>query len=123
MRAAVPLSIVLCALHVFSLPLSSEAGLPRASVQKQLEQLPGRHLAIVRYSPGHNPTSIDWVYNAADIDGAKVVWAREMTPVRDRELIDYFAGRQVWLVKADHTPPEVLPYVSNDLTSVPGSVQ
>jgi hypothetical protein len=53
------------------------AGTTRAQIESHLEQIPGRELAIVRYSPEHNSLD-EWVYNAADIDNSKVVWAREM---------------------------------------------
>jgi hypothetical protein len=83
--------------------------LPRNRVQKILETLPGGQLAIVRYAPGHDPMG-EWVYNAANIDDAKVVWAREMTPALDQQLIKYFKDRQVWLVEPDCTPPRVSKY-------------
>jgi hypothetical protein len=38
------------------------------------------------------------------------VWARDMGPAQNKELIDYFRDRHVWLVEADDTPPTVLPY-------------
>jgi hypothetical protein len=82
---------------------------PRNRVQKILETSPGGQLAIVRYAPGHHPMD-EWVYNAADIDGAKLVWAREMTPALDQELIEYFKDRKVWLVEPDCTPPKVSKY-------------
>jgi len=50
------------------------------------------------------------VYNPADIDGAKVLWARDMGPSQNKELIDYFRDRTVWLVEADDTPATVSPY-------------
>jgi len=84
-------------------------GLPRAQVAAQLNRLPGRQLAIVRYSPEHLPFD-DWVYNAADIDASKVVWAREMDVESNRELLQYFHDRKVWLVEPDFHPPKISPY-------------
>ncbi len=85
-------------------------GLERAGALRHLEALPGRQLAIVRYFPGHNPLD-DWVYNAADIDGSKVVWARDMGADRNQELIRYFKDRVVWLVEPDIAPLRISPYV------------
>jgi hypothetical protein len=84
-------------------------GTPRAGVEAGLEQLPGRQLVIVRYSPDHNPIN-EWVYNAADIDGSKVIWAREMDAANDLELIHYYKDRRVWLVQPDMKPAQVSPY-------------
>jgi hypothetical protein len=85
--------------------------LQRARIQQELENYPGPQLAIVRYAPEHNPLSVEWVYNAADIDAAKVVWAREMASVQNRELIRYFNNRKVWLVEPDSARVKVSPYV------------
>ena len=81
----------------------------RARIQAELRSQPGRHLAIVRYRPGHDFFE-EWVYNGASIDTAPVVWAHEMDDASNRELTRYFDGRQVWLVDADATPPTVTPY-------------
>jgi hypothetical protein len=81
----------------------------RAAIQRDLEQLPGQHLVIVRYRPTHNVFA-EWVYNAADIDGSKIVWAREMSFDENQALIQYFRGRTVWLLKADETPPHLQQY-------------
>jgi hypothetical protein len=83
-------------------------GLERARVLAQLDSLPGPQLAIVRYSPNHMLN--DWVYNAADIDKSKVVWARQMDTASDRELLNYYQGRQAWLVEPDCNPPRVSPF-------------
>ena len=48
-------------------------------------------------------------YNAADIEAAKVVWARDMGPDGNRELTDYFRDRRVWLVEPDRSPPALSP--------------
>jgi len=84
-------------------------GLPRAQVAAELAAKQGKHLAIVRYVPDHLPFD-DWVYNAADIDASRVVWAREMDGESDRDLVRYFHDRQVWLVEPDFHPPKVSPY-------------
>lgn len=81
----------------------------RARIQAQLEQMPGRQLAIVRYKPGHNHFE-EWVYNRASIDTAPVVWARELDPRSNADLLRYFADRHVWLVEPDADPPAVSPY-------------
>lgn len=86
-------------------------GLPRAQVQANLETFPGKHLAVVRYTPEHAPFD-DWVYNAADIDTSKVVWAREMKAAENMELLRYFRDREAWLVEPDFNPPRVSPYPS-----------
>jgi hypothetical protein len=75
-------------------------GTARAAIESRLERMPGKQLVIVRYSLGHNSLD-EWVYNAADIDGSKVIWAREMDAANDVELIDYYKDRKVWLVQPD----------------------
>ncbi len=86
-------------------------GFPRARVEKRLELMPGKQLAIVRYSPQHSSLD-EWVYNAADIDGSRVVWAREMDAAGNLELIHYYKDRTAWLVQPDMDPASVTPYPS-----------
>ena len=83
--------------------------LGREQMVQRLQRTDGQHLVIVRYDAGHAPFR-EYVFNAADIDGSKVVWARDMGPEQNRELIRYFATRKVWLLNADRTPGELLPY-------------
>jgi hypothetical protein len=84
-------------------------GTGRAQMEARLEKSPGKQLAIVRYSPGHN-SSNEWVYNAADIEDSKVIWAREMSTEDDLELIRFYKDRTIWLVQPDLSPPTVSPY-------------
>jgi hypothetical protein len=89
--------------------LSSSSTDPRQRIAAQLEAMPGADLIVVRYSNHHNPSS-EWVYNAADIDHAKIVWAREIPGVPLQPLLDYFPNRRAWIVEPDKSPPEVSPY-------------
>jgi hypothetical protein len=114
------LYVLVFALSVCDYVLAEPTGIARyrPQVLAQLDGLPGRHLVVVRYGPEHYQTINDeWVYNAADIDAAKVVWAREMNPAEDRELFDYFRDRQIWLLLADARPPRLLPYPRDGATS------
>jgi hypothetical protein len=84
---------------------------PRSRILAQLKEANGRHLVIVRYGPRHL-TNEEWVYNEADIDGAKIVWAREMDSAQNRKLLEYFRDRHIWLVQVgmDGSSPELRPY-------------
>jgi hypothetical protein len=99
---------------VYALELRSSRAaetLPRARILAQLKETNGRHLVIVRYGPDH-AFNEEWVYNEADIDGAKVVWAREMDSAQNRKLLEYFKDRHIWLVEVgrDGSSPELKPY-------------
>ncbi len=97
-------------------------GLARARIATELEGRVGRHLAIVRYPASHIPFD-DWVYNKADIDSSKVVWARESETGSNSELLRYFKGRSIWLVEPDCNPPKLSQYVvdKSELAPVPKS--
>ncbi|MEX2214538.1 MAG: hypothetical protein WD768_10440 [Phycisphaeraceae bacterium] len=69
----------------------------RARILAELQGTPAKDLVIVRYGPNHS-THNEWVYNDAEIDAANVVWARDMGSVKNRELLDYFKDRKVWLL-------------------------
>lgn len=86
-----------------------EQNLDRARVLEQLENAPGKQLVIVRYRPGHNFIMDEWVYNNADIDNSKVIWARDMGP-QNAELVQYFKDRHVWLAQPDSTPVRLVAY-------------
>ncbi len=83
--------------------------LDRARALAQLEQVPGDHLVIVRYNQYHDSNN-EWVYNRADIDKAKVVWARDMGDAGNTELVRYFPQRKVWLAEPDLAPPRLSRY-------------
>ncbi len=75
----------------------------RQRIQEELERDPNNHVIIVRYSPAHNADH-EWVYNRANIDRAKVVWARDMDE-ENGALLTYFHDRKAWILEADSQPP------------------
>ncbi len=77
--------------------------LNRAGMIRQLQRIEGKHLVIVRYKLSHSFMEA-WIENAADIDQAPIVWARDLGPVRNERLIAWFKNRSVWLLEADEKP-------------------
>jgi len=77
--------------------------LGREKLISELESQPGSHLVLVTYGPKHDPFR-EYVYNAADIDQSRIVWARDMGADGNRALLEYFRGRQVWKLEADTEP-------------------
>jgi hypothetical protein len=88
-------------------------GADRAKIESEMEQLPGKQLMIVRYSPQHEPKD-EWVYNAADINASKVIWARELDETSNLELIRFYKERQVWLVQPDLQAEKVSAYPTHE---------
>ena len=80
----------------------------RPQLIANLQRMGGRHLVIVRYTPTHY-IHAEWVYNDADIDGSTVVWARDMGEEKNRELLDYYRNRRVWLLEPDSDPMALKP--------------
>jgi hypothetical protein len=126
-RLTVTACFVLASVRVFSTPLKltgpewpagnwvlswfgpEHFGTERAQIQDYLAHQPGKQLAIVRYGEKHEPLD-QWVYNSADIEGSKVIWAGEINSASDRELLNYYQDRRVWLVEPDSTPARISPY-------------
>ena len=78
-----------------------------------LQKQPGRQLVLVRYGP-HHIVHWEWVYNDANIDESRIVWARAM-PGKDDELLRYYPDRRVWIFDEDKktfnlTPVRVNPH-------------
>jgi hypothetical protein len=81
----------------------------RKPAEDQLAAIAGEHLVLVRYSKDHN-SGEEYVYNKADIDHAKTVWAREI-PGRDlAPLLQYFRNRDVWIYEPDEDDSTARPY-------------
>jgi hypothetical protein len=113
-RAAVVCLALDAAIHVSQgvcdpLPWTCKGDPSRAAIVERLSYTPGKHLIIVQYPEGYNVHD-DWVFNGAEIDGAKVLWARETNPQQNQKLLDYFNDRQIWLIKPEEDNTELLPY-------------
>jgi hypothetical protein len=135
-RTAAGLIVFLCAaqflfwytLHVFDNQQSSLAlrqyetwdGLnhrnpaARIAASRQIEAIPGQLVVFVRYYPQHHFQE-EWVYNRADIDGSRVVWARDLGASENEKLRAYFPDRAAWLLEPDFRPPRLTPYATQSV--------
>ena len=107
--AMVMLRITAVVAHAQIEPAYPRGNQQRATALRSLEAMPGKQLVLVRYGKGHIPDD-ECVYNAADIDAAKVAWARDMGEQDNRELLKYYRDRRVWLFEPDESPPKLSPY-------------
>ncbi|HEX5229323.1 MAG TPA: hypothetical protein VFW44_16520 [Bryobacteraceae bacterium] len=82
--------------------------LGRIAIHRQLAATPGRQLVFVRYRPQH--AFDEWVHNAADIDAASVVWARDLGTAENQKLLHYYPDRNAWLLEPDARPIRLQPY-------------
>jgi hypothetical protein len=79
---------------------------PREAIEKKLEALPGKSLVVVSYKAyGTFNVPHEWIYNPADIDSAKVVWAWDMGEAKNQELFHHFKDRQIWKIEVTSTAP------------------
>jgi hypothetical protein len=90
-------------------PLSAQA--QRASLLARMEQQPGNHVVLVQYGP-KQPRDREWVYNRADIDQAKVVWAHNMDSIENCKLVGYFKNHVIWslAIERDDVPVKLSPF-------------
>jgi hypothetical protein len=70
---------------------------------RRLEIAPGKHLVFVRYGANH-PWYDEWVFNAADIPGSRIVFARMCSPESDLALARSMHDRDVWIASPDDGP-------------------
>lgn len=82
---------------------------PRSRVEAQLAVQPGPHVVFVHYSENHDFHK-SWIYNAADVDQSKVVWARDLGEARNQEVLRYFSNRSAWLAEVDEPNTPLILY-------------
>ena len=85
---------------------NSTIGADRVLLVKKLEAEPGKHLVLMRYGSRH-PATFEWVYNPAQLDDARVLFARWTDSAQAAVLHRHFADRSMWLLEMNE-PEAVL---------------
>lgn len=80
----------------------------KARIADELALIPGKHLVFVRAKTDEY-NLLQWIYNDADIDASRIVWARDLGPQKDAELARYYEGRIVWMVDPNVEPATCVP--------------
>jgi hypothetical protein len=86
-----------------------QGNMNKQRITRELERIPGQHLAFVKTKTSEF-NLLQWIYNAADIDASRIVWARPLGAEEDARLIEYFRGRQVWIVDPNVEPATLQKY-------------
>ncbi len=108
--AMIVLRVLAAITHTAIEPHWPRGNLDRAALIQKLSRFPGDQLVLVRYEPsyGHD-VDRELVFNAANIDAAKIVWARDMGNIQNQELLRYFRDRKVWFLNGERVPYELEP--------------
>ena len=104
-------------LHEYGVRTQKERSFPpwhrkRAAILRDFDGKAGKHLVFVDRRPNRVGAVIQsyWVHNGADLDGAKVLWARDLTGRENEALTKRFQSRKLWLLRPYGEPPRLEPY-------------
>jgi hypothetical protein len=103
------------ALSISARPVDCAASL-RRSIEVLLDAKRGTHIVVVRYAADHD-VHFEFVYNRADVPGAKVVWLREPPKAERATVAAAFPGRRSWLFEPDRSG-RLRPYLADPLANL-----
>ncbi|GJM29139.1 MAG: hypothetical protein DHS20C17_17740 [Cyclobacteriaceae bacterium] len=81
----------------------------KEKIINQLNSIEGKHIVMVKYSDEHKLHE-EWVYNGANLDQSKVLWARYISEEKADKLKEYFNDRMVWEIYPDASEIKLLEY-------------
>jgi hypothetical protein len=84
---------------------------PRAQILARLEGAGGYHLVFVEYDKTFS-IHYELVYNGADLNGARILFAHDLGTEHNAALIRVLPGRTVWRARVSNERTELLPYAS-----------
>ncbi len=81
-----------------SLVIPKRATFLKQEIEKYAENLPGKYLALVSYDSNYTPHD-EIVFNKADIENSKLIWAYDLGEDENREFVEYHSDRKILYVK------------------------
>jgi hypothetical protein len=82
----------------------------RADLIRRLSALEGEQLVIVRYPYPAWRIGDEWVYNGANIDSERIIFAHDLGLEQNRALLEYYPRRRVWLMTFNGVKVYLSPY-------------
>jgi hypothetical protein len=76
--------------------------------EELIEQLPGKYIAIVSYDDAYDFHD-EIVFNKANIENAKLVWAHDLGEEKNRSLVQYYYDRKILRIKIVDTRIQIVP--------------
>jgi hypothetical protein len=92
-------------------------GSARTAVASELAAIPGDLLVFVRYWPSHIFQD-EWVWNDADIDRSRIIFARDLGDSENLQLVHNYQGRTVLLLEPDAKPARLSAWAAEPTTPV-----
>lgn len=80
----------------------------RRDIVELLRRFPGNNLVFEHVNILNGTVHQEYVYNTADIDSQQIVWAGDMGPEKDDELLRYYSDRRAWVL--DMSNRRLAPY-------------
>ena len=77
-------------------------------IEKYVEQLPNKYIAIVSYDKTYS-TLFEIVYNEADIENSKLIWAYDLGAEKNKALLNYYSDRKILMIKVSGSQMEINP--------------
>lgn len=85
----------------------------REGVEARLAPLEGRHLVVVKEEC--SPANWGFVYNDADVDASKIVWAKDLGPKANDALLAYYRDRTIWLLEIERGEARIRPFTDGPI--------
>ena len=84
----------------------------KAEMEKAIEKLPGKYIAVVSYGSDYTVHD-EIVYNKADIENAKLIWAYDLGEEKNKVLLSYYNNRKILRIKISGSQIKIKPLDSN----------
>ena len=94
-----------------------EGNLNKSRITRSLERIPGNHLVFVKTKTNAS-NLFQWIYNDADIDKSRIVWARDLGELKNAQLAEYYGvSRTIWLMDPNAEPATYSRYAPSSVVS------